>query len=164
MAAKDLDDALPTLETLFSSSTEVATEQPSSTPELPIQQTKKAKLQEKRQAFLQSTLDNHYQDSAEFLRTYAAELEPSKRQVSKSTARRMKRKAREQLTGDLNDLQQAIATLEEESTIEDASMQTIADANSAEQREQSSKPSTKKGLIGKGGSAPLSKNQRKRAL
>lgn len=106
----------------------------------------------------------YYQDSAEFLRTYAAELEPSTRQVPKSTARRLKRRAREQLTGGLNDLQQAIATLEVDSTVEEASMQTIAEANSVEEPIPSTKPTTKKGLIGKGGSAPLSKNQRKRVL
>lgn len=76
----------------------------------------------------------------------------------------MKRKAKEQLSGGLDDLQRAIATLEEESTVEEASIQPIADANSEEKLAQLSKRSTKKGLIGKSGSAPLSKNQRKRAL
>ncbi|KAJ3492478.1 hypothetical protein NLJ89_g11226 [Agrocybe chaxingu] len=108
-----------------------------------VQQKKKEKQQEKRQAFLQK-------------------LEPSTRQFSKSHERRMKRKAREQLSGGLNDLQSALASLEEDARGDDsAPAVTIADA---EDPQTTAKSKIKPGAIGKGSSAPLSKAQRKRAF
>lgn len=78
----------------------------------------------------------------------------------KNHARRMKRKAKEQLAGDtLADLSHALASLEEDSA---------ANLNS-KQKPGNSKVETKKphqtvGLIGEGKSRPLSKSQRKRML
>ncbi|CAA7266550.1 unnamed protein product [Cyclocybe aegerita] len=107
------------------------------------QQKKKEKQQEKRKAFLQK-------------------LEPTARQFSKSHERRMKRKAKEQLSGGLHDLQSALASLEEDKHGEDsAPAVTIADA---EEPQTTAKPKVKPGTIGKGRSAPLSKAQRNRAF
>jgi len=105
------------------------------------QQSKKAKHYEKREAFLQK-------------------LEPSARQLSKSHQRRLKRKAKEQLTGGLEDLQSALVSLERE-TIQHESMETIA---AVSQDESKPKPQTKLGTIGKSSSSTLSKTQRKRVL
>ena len=79
--------------------------------------------------------------------------------LSKSHARRMKRKAKEQLAGDtLSDLSHALASLE-------------ADTNSAANAQEAGntkletkKPRQTAGLIGEGRSRPLSKSQRKRML
>lgn len=79
--------------------------------------------------------------------------------LSKSHARRIKRKAKEQLAGDtLADLSQALPTLE-------------ADNDSAKNAQDPpdikadiEKPQQKVGLIGEGKSRPLSKSQRKRML
>jgi len=106
------------------------------------QQSKKAKQLEKREAFLQK-------------------LEPSTRQTSKSHERRLKRKAKEQLTGGLDDLQSAIASLEQGATLHDESLATNATTS---KDEKNSRPVIKPGTIGKGGSSTLSKAQRKRVL
>jgi len=102
----------------------------------PIQLSKKLKQVEKRQAFLQK-------------------LEPSIKQVSRSHTRRLKRKAREQLGGGLEDLRNAIATLDEEATVDSA-------AAEGEASPKPSKPDSD--AIGKGTSSSLSKSQRKRVL
>jgi len=106
-----------------------------------VQQSKKAKQLEKREAFLKK-------------------LEPSTRLGSKSHQRRLKRKAKEHLTGGLDDLQSALVSLEKEGTAQDESLTTIA----ASQDETKSKPAVKTGTIGKGSTSTLSKAQRKRVL
>jgi len=80
-------------------------------------------------------------------------LEPSIKQVSRSHTRRLKRKAREQLGGGLEDLHNAIETLDEETTVD----------SPAAEGEANPKPS-KPDAIGKGTSSALSKSQRKRVL
>lgn len=89
---------------------------------------------------------------------FPKELEPSIKQ-SKSHERRLKRKAKEQLTGDLNDLQSALELLQEETTGHDEPAEPAASHD-----ERKPKQTTKPGTIGKGRSSTLSKAQRKRAL
>ncbi|KAF4623633.1 hypothetical protein D9613_001905 [Agrocybe pediades] len=111
-------------------------------PKLHAQPTKKEKQIEKREAFLQK-------------------LKPSIKETSKSHQRRLKRKAKEQLSGGLDDLQSAIASLEKEDMSDDDEKTDAADAPS---HGNSSNSKPKPGMIGKSKSAPLSKAQRKRAL
>ncbi|KAI0778510.1 ribosome biogenesis protein SLX9-domain-containing protein [Trametes elegans] len=91
-------------------------------------------------------------------------LEQSRSPYSKSHERRMKRKAREQVAGGMGDIQAAISAMEE--TIPAAVQNTIGDdAKEADDMDVSeAKPKPKQGQIGEGKGAPLSKNQRKRAL
>lgn len=89
------------------------------------------------------------------------ELEPSINQASKSHERRRKRKAKEQLTGGLEDLQSALASLNEETVQKDEPMSTTAGTSHVE---KTSKPAVKPGTIGKSASSTLSKAQRKRVL
>jgi ribosome biogenesis protein SLX9 len=72
----------------------------------------------------------------------------------------MKRKAKEQLTGGLDDLQSALATVEMETTGTDEAPPTSVDTK----EELASKSSVTLGKIGKSGSSTLSKAQRKRVL
>ncbi|KAF9481434.1 hypothetical protein BDN70DRAFT_876421 [Pholiota conissans] len=105
------------------------------------QQCKKEKQMEKRQNFLEK-------------------LGPSTKQLSKSSARRQKRKAKEQLTGDLDDLHSALASVEMENA--DAEDVLLNDVDS--QEKSAPIQSVKPGTIGKSGSSTLSKAQRKRVL
>ncbi|GLB36259.1 putative ribosome biogenesis protein SLX9 [Lyophyllum shimeji] len=104
--------------------------------------TKKEKLQQKHEAFLQR-------------------LDISHSPYSKSHLRRMKRKAKEQIAGGLDDMQAAIASLDEE--IPAAVSQSVKDA-AASSSAPPSRAHIKPGMIGEGKKAPLSKSQRKRAL
>ena len=78
----------------------------------------------------------------------------------------MKRKAREQVAGGMQDIQNAIAAVEDD--IPTAVQNTIAaeaDADVPNADSSHPKPAKPKaGQIGEGKGAPLSKNQRKRAL
>ncbi|KDR85105.1 hypothetical protein GALMADRAFT_233731 [Galerina marginata CBS 339.88] len=132
--------SLPNLQSPSASHGELG---PATSFESRLQSSKKAKQLEKREAFLQK-------------------LEPSIRQMSKSHQRRLKRKAKEQLTGGLEDLQSALVSLEKE-TIGDEAMSTIA-AVSESRDEAKPKSQIKSGTIGKGGPSTLSKAQRKRVL
>jgi len=105
------------------------------------QQSKKEKQIGKRQLFLQK-------------------LGPNPQTLSKSSSRRLKRKTKEQLSGGLDDLQSAIATLEKETANQDEGLTTIGDAK----EESTAKPTVKPGTIGKSASSTLSKAQRKRIL
>ncbi|KAI0639733.1 ribosome biogenesis protein SLX9-domain-containing protein [Trametes polyzona] len=95
-------------------------------------------------------------------------LEQSRSPYSKSHERRLKRKEREQVAGGMNDIKAAISAVED--AIPEAVQNTIAadteDAPEEQQQQQQpkSKAKPKPGLIGEGKGAPLSKNQRKRAL
>ncbi|KAF8167991.1 ribosome biogenesis protein SLX9-domain-containing protein [Crassisporium funariophilum] len=107
--------------------------------EQPVQQSKKEKQIEKREAFMKK-------------------LEPTSKTFSKSHERRMKRKAKEQLTGTMGDLQSALASLDEAAITSESSP--VKDMGAAE-----TKPKAAASIkIGKGASATLSKNQRKRLL
>ena len=90
------------------------------------------------------------------------EVEASRQPYSKSHARRLKRKAKEELAGGaLSDIQLAIAAVESNEKILD-------EGGFAEPaKTEPSKPPAKKsntGLIGEGKATPLSQNQRKNAL
>lgn len=90
------------------------------------------------------------------------EVESSRLPYSKSHARRLRRKAREELAGGtLSDIQSAIAAVESDEKALDEEIL-------AESREiDPQKPAAKKantGLIGEGKGAPLSQTQRKNAL
>jgi len=108
----------------------------------PVGLTKKAKQKERREAFMQK-------------------LEPSTSHFSKSHERRLKRKAKEQLAGNMHDLQTALASLDEGApqTVEKPSPS--ISMNSGEVKP---KVSSGIGKIGKGTSSTLSKAQRKRLL
>jgi ribosome biogenesis protein SLX9 len=90
------------------------------------------------------------------------EVEVSRLPYSRSHAKRLKRKAKEELAGGpLSDIQSAIAAME--SNEESLGGKTLAEPP----KNEPSKPPTKKqnpGLIGEGKAAPLSQNQRKNAL
>jgi len=110
-------------------------------PEFKAQQSKKAKQFEKREAFLQK-------------------FSLSSIQGSKSHQKRMKRKAKEQLTGGLSDLQTALVTLEKDVLAQQEPLTTI----STSQDEAKAEPAARPGTIGKGLASTLSKAQRKRVL
>jgi ribosome biogenesis protein SLX9 len=90
------------------------------------------------------------------------EVEASRQPYSKSHARRLRRKAKEELAGGaLSDIQLAIATMESDD-------KTLAGNTLAEPlKRDPSKPPAKTpttGLIGEGSSTPLSQTKRKNAL
>ncbi|KAJ7783909.1 ribosome biogenesis protein SLX9-domain-containing protein [Mycena maculata] len=85
-------------------------------------------------------------------------LESSHSPYSKSHARREKRKAKEQLGGGLDDMQMALAAVDDDALEETGP----SAADETQPVQQKAKP--KPGQIGEGKSAPLSKAQRKRAL
>ncbi|XP_006454427.1 hypothetical protein AGABI2DRAFT_61007, partial [Agaricus bisporus var. bisporus H97] len=112
--------------------------------------TKKEKQTQKREAFLQK-------------------LGASRLPYSKSHERRQKRKAKEQLVGDLNEMQTILSTIAAaEDNASDEPVKTHGkDPNlmDADQKpEVKSKPQNRGAKIGEGKAAPLSKNQRQRAL
>lgn len=72
----------------------------------------------------------------------------------------MKRKAKEQLTGGLSDLQTALVTLEKDVLAQQEPLTTI----STSQDEAKAEPAARPGTIGKGLASTLSKAQRKRVL
>lgn len=106
----------------------------------PVVLTKKVKQKERREAFIQK-------------------LEPSTRHFSKSHERRLKRKAKEQLAGNMHDLQTALASLDHE-----GAPQTVEKPSPSISGEVKPKVSSGIGKIGKGNSSTLSKAQRKRLL
>ncbi|KAJ7706065.1 hypothetical protein B0H17DRAFT_1035474 [Mycena rosella] len=79
-------------------------------------------------------------------------LESTHSPYSKSHARRQKRKAKEQVGGGLDEIQLALAAVEDDDDGVDAP------------QESTKKPKPKPGQIGEGKGAPLSKAQRQRAL
>lgn len=100
--------------------------------------------------------------------TYS-ELGASRLPYSKSHERRQKRKAKEQLVGDLNEMQTILSTIAAaEDIASDEPVKTYGkDPNlmDADQKpEVKSKPQNRGAKIGEGKAAPLSKNQRQRAL
>jgi len=121
------------------SAEDISVEQPISEP---VVRTKKAKQMERREAFMQK-------------------LEPSTRHFSKSHERRMKRKAREQLAGNMDDLQTAIASLDK---VAPQSVEKPSPSIPINSGEVKPKASSSIGKIGKGTSSTLSTSQRKRQL
>ncbi|KAH9837076.1 ribosome biogenesis protein SLX9-domain-containing protein [Rhodofomes roseus] len=89
-------------------------------------------------------------------------LEASRSPYSKSHERRLKRKAKEQVAGGLGEMQAAIAALDDE--LPPAVVQSTTVQDDEEQPSKAKKARPTPGLIGEGKGAPLSKNQRKRAL
>ncbi|KAI0660406.1 ribosome biogenesis protein SLX9-domain-containing protein [Cubamyces menziesii] len=90
-------------------------------------------------------------------------LEQSRSPYSKSHERRLKRKAKEQVAGGMGDIKAAISAVEEDIPV--AVKNSIADESGTDATEgPKAKPKPKPGQIGEGKGAPLSKNQRKRAL
>ena len=93
-------------------------------------------------------------------------LEQSRSPYSKSHERRLKRKAREQVAGGLNEIKAALAAVEDEIP---AAMQASVPVSAETVDTMGDSPRPKKvhpkpGLIGEGKTAPLSKSQRKRVL
>ena len=88
------------------------------------------------------------------------ELGPSPENLSKSSARRLKRKRKEQLSGGLEILQSAIQAIEMETVNQDVCLTTIASSKAEEKQRSSAKTDT----IGKSASSTLTKAQRKRIL
>ena len=96
-------------------------------------------------------------------------LEQSRSPYSKSHERRLKRRAREQVAGGLNDIKAALAAVEGEDipAAVQASVSTeaiLGDTAGALESSRPKKVKSKPGQIGEGKGVPLSKNQRKRAL
>ena len=89
------------------------------------------------------------------------EVEASRLPYSKSHAKRLKRKAKEELAGGLSDIRSAIAAVE--SNEEALAGKALAETS----KNDTSKPPAKTrnvGLIGEGKGAPLSQTKRKNAL
>ncbi|KAF5377451.1 hypothetical protein D9615_005306 [Tricholomella constricta] len=103
---------------------------------------KKEKMQAKHEAFLER-------------------LETSSSPYSKSHARRVKRKAKEQIANGLSEMQVAIAALDEDIPI--TVQESVKNAAESSQ-EPLYNAHVKPGMIGEGKKVPLSKSQRKRAL
>ncbi|OCH95762.1 hypothetical protein OBBRIDRAFT_809613 [Obba rivulosa] len=90
-------------------------------------------------------------------------LEQSRSPYSKSHERRLKRKAKEQVAGGMNDMKVALSALED--ALPAAVIESVeAGIRDSETVQERPKPKPKPGQIGEGKGAPLSKNQRKRAL
>jgi solute carrier family 35 protein F5 len=121
--------------------------------------TKKEKQQAKKEAFLQRTkpivrLSLHI--AIDYLDAGLGPTLPH----SKSHNRRLRRKAKEQIIGgDLNDLQSAIAALDDDRAPESHEP---ADGNMPPPAKSQARP--KPGKIGEGKKNPFSKSQRKHAL
>jgi hypothetical protein len=92
-------------------------------------------------------------------------LESNHSPYSKSHARRQKRRAKEQIAGGLDDMQLALAAVEDETADAEAqdSMPAATD-DSAPIAQPKKKAKPKPGQIGEGKGAPLSRSQRQRAL
>ncbi|KAI0673465.1 ribosome biogenesis protein SLX9-domain-containing protein [Trametes maxima] len=95
-------------------------------------------------------------------------LEQSRSPYSKSHERRLKRKAKEQVAGGMDDMHAAISAVEDaipaavQNTIAADAATDIDAIDGPDASKAKSKP--KPGLIGEGKGTPLTKNQRKRAL
>lgn len=125
--------------------------------------TKKEKHQSKKEAFLQR-MDIVALFSFRIVLTVFRTGLKSPMPYSKSHNRRLRRKAKEQIIGgDLNDLQAAIAALDDN---EDALDNISASVNSGipSSSKSTSNPRPKPGKIGEGTKNPLSQSRRKHAL
>ncbi|KAJ7487716.1 ribosome biogenesis protein SLX9-domain-containing protein [Mycena galericulata] len=89
-------------------------------------------------------------------------LESTHSPYSKSHARRQKRKAREQLGGGLDDMQLALAAVDDDA--DEVPQESAGDLSADEPQPAPKKAKPKPGQIGEGKGAPLSKAQRQRAL
>ena len=118
---------------------------------------KKVKQMERREAFMQS---KKYVFIPVLILLSLPELGHTTRHFSKSHERRMKRKAKEQLAGNMDDLQTALASLDSEPPEQGKPSSSIP----KHFEEVNHKVSSSIGKIGKGTSSTLSKAQRKRLL
>ena len=91
-------------------------------------------------------------------------LETSRQPYSKSHERRLKRKAREQVAGGLQEIQAAIAEVAGDDPPDSLQDEEGGELGTSSDRPKVSKSKPRPGLIGEGKSVPLSGNQRKRAL
>ncbi|KAI0375332.1 hypothetical protein BV20DRAFT_1032580 [Pilatotrama ljubarskyi] len=93
-------------------------------------------------------------------------LEQSRSPYSKSHERRLKRKAKEEVAGGMSEIKAAISAVEDDIPV--AVQNSIAadtdGASGTDTPKEKAKAKPKPGQIGEGKGAPLSKNQRKRAL
>ncbi|KAG5654798.1 hypothetical protein H0H81_003806 [Sphagnurus paluster] len=94
--------------------------------------------------------------------SFMERLETSTSPYSKSHARRIKRKAKEQIASGLGEMQEALAALEDDIPL--AVRRSVQITTDVVQESQSAKVYVKPGMIGEGKKAPLTKAQRKRAL
>ena len=129
-----------------------------SDPKPPI--SKKAKSTLKRARLLESVFRLSISSRVDL--NHPLEVETSRLPYSKSHARRLKRKAKEELAGGtLSDIQSAIAAME--SDVKTLGEKLLAKPpNNEPSKPPAKKPNT--GLIGEGKGTPLSQNQRKNAL
>lgn len=128
-----------------------------------VGRSKKVKQMERREAFMQSAKHTIITSSFVLTSLSLLELEPSTRHFSKSHERRMKRKAQEQLAGNMDDLQTALASLDEEIALPE-SIEKLSSSIPKHSEEVKPKASSSIGKIGKGNSSTLSKAQRQRQL
>ncbi|EJD03890.1 uncharacterized protein FOMMEDRAFT_27732 [Fomitiporia mediterranea MF3/22] len=89
-------------------------------------------------------------------------LESSHTPYSKSHARRLKRKAKEELAGGLQDV--AFALPQVEGATADSVQETVADSTVSDSGRRTLHRKQKAGLIGEGKGVPLSEKQRRRVL
>ncbi|KAL0951044.1 hypothetical protein HGRIS_007784 [Hohenbuehelia grisea] len=89
-------------------------------------------------------------------------LEQNHSPYSKSHNKRLKRKAREQVAGGMNEIQAVISSMDDFQP--SAPSNDVEAADAAAMSASGSRPKPKLGLIGEGKGVPLTKNQRKRAL
>ncbi|EMD42193.1 hypothetical protein CERSUDRAFT_147823 [Gelatoporia subvermispora B] len=94
---------------------------------------------------------------------FVQRLEQSRSPYSKSHERRLKRKAREQVAGGMNEMKAALSAVEDALPVAVVES-TKADVEESEATQERCKNKPKPGQIGEGKGAPLTKNQRKRAL
>ncbi|KAI0715268.1 ribosome biogenesis protein SLX9-domain-containing protein [Earliella scabrosa] len=96
---------------------------------------------------------------------FVQRLEQSRSPYSKSHERRLKRKAREQVAGGMGEIKAAISAVEDDiPTAVQNSVAADTDDASGPDPSHPKKVKPKPGQIGEGKGAPLTKNQRKRAL
>ena len=124
---------------------------------------KKEKQQLKHEAFLQRehTLFSSGQSSC-----FAVGLESSRAPYSRSHARRLKRKAKDQLASGLQDVALALPDVEQD-TIDDEQIGKEHSHVTQPDSSETPKPPRRKrkaGMIGEGKGVPLSEKQRKRVL
>ncbi|KAJ3477201.1 hypothetical protein NLI96_g10629 [Meripilus lineatus] len=118
---------------------------------------KKEKQAMKHELFMQSTASRLSEINSIASSHDRIGLESTRQPYSKSHERRLKRKAREQVAGGLEEIQAAIA----EVAGDEPDTQGEGEDGGSKGK---SRPKTNAGMIGEGKSAPLSKQQRKRAL
>jgi ribosome biogenesis protein SLX9 len=130
--------------------------------------TKKAKQIVKHQLLLQSKYETGYRHFHLIFSNIQTGLEASRSPYSKSHARRLKRKAKEQIGGGFSDVKAAIAEVEGDASVEPVqqSIRESSKVGAGRVSSSTNEPRVKSnpGQIGEGKGAPLTKEQRKKAL